>query len=548
MTVKLYVKPAEAGAFDFQFNEASLIIGRSRQSDLIVADRFLSRKHARIYKDGDQWLLEDLGSQNGSQLDGRKLKSAEPLAPGSSIRVSDSYINVVSLDGTTGESETGFDSIFIKASTFLEESVEDILEAESASRRYVDRLKLLNEVHQALAESISRDGLLELILEKVFAYLQPEEATIFLKKDDNTLYSAATRSLPGRVHTSFQSSHLAEEVIEKGMAALVLDVDQDDRFSNAQSIISSGVRSLVAAPLIGSDSPPLGMIVMSSRWAVRQFTEEDLALLVSLACVATLRLRNLALAEEAAQRRRLEEELSLARRIQKALLPSALSSPENYSIYAENTPSRGVSGDLYKIQERLGESGRELVLFLADVSGKGMSASLLTASLEALCAGPIEDGLSPVHICDKLSKMLYKRTPRERYATAFLAVLEPQTGVVNYTNAGHNPAFVVRVDNEVESLELTGLPLGLLPGETYTSGKIALAAGDLLVIYTDGVTEAANKENEEYGTNRLMRRCLLHRHEPLSDLAGAIKFDLERFAGKNAFSDDRTLILLRRDR
>ncbi len=113
MTVKLYVKPAEAGAFDFQFNETSLIIGRSRQSDLIVADRFLSRKHARIYKDGDQWLLEDLGSQNGSQLDGRKLKSAEPLSPGSSIRVSDSYINVVSLDGTTGESETGFDSIFI---------------------------------------------------------------------------------------------------------------------------------------------------------------------------------------------------------------------------------------------------------------------------------------------------------------------------------------------------------------------------------------------------------------------------------------------------
>jgi len=548
MSVKLYIKPAESSPFDFEFSTNSLVIGRSRQCDLIVADRFLSRKHARIFKEGDRWHFEDLGSQNGSQLNGRSSKGAEPLEPGSHIQVSDSYINVVSIDGRGEPVKHRMDSIFIEAATILDRDVDELLGVESSSRRYVDHLKLLNEVHQALAESITKDALLKMILEKVFVYLQPEEACIFLKDEEGALHSAAHKNLPGRIHAFFESKRLAEEVAGKGMAALVHDVNQDERFSAADSIIASGVRSLVAAPLLGSDSQTLGMIVMSSRWAVRQFTEEDLALLVSLASVATLRIRNIDLAEEAAQSRRLEEELALARHIQKALLPRDLPNTDNFSIFAENHPSRGVSGDLYQVLERLLDGQRELVFFLADVSGKGMSASLLTASLEALSSGPIEDGLPPQSIFNKLSKMLYRRTPPERYATAFLAILNPQTGRVQYTNAGHNPALLIRTGDQVEPLGLTGVPLGLLPGETYTAEEFVMKPGDLLAIYTDGITEASNADEEEFGVERLQKRCILHRHEPLEDLAGAIKFDLERFAGQKSFTDDRTLILLRRNR
>lgn len=293
------------------------------------------------------------------------------------------------------------------------------LGGEEEVRRYAERLKLINDVHRSLGQSIELGELLKLILERVFDHLQPEQGAIFLKRDGE-LELAATRSLPGVDGDFVTSRSLQREVAEKGMAALVLDVESDERFASAQSILFSGIQSLVAAPLLDAEGP-LGMIALSSRVGVRKFAEEDMELLVSLASVAALCLRNVALAAEAAERHRLEQELVLGRRIQKALLPEQLPEVEGFELFAHNIPSRGVSGDYYVIVER--DEGRECVLMVADVSGKGIAASILTASLEALAAGPIDDGLPPHEICRRLSRLLHQRTPPEKYATALLAVL-----------------------------------------------------------------------------------------------------------------------------
>jgi sigma-B regulation protein RsbU (phosphoserine phosphatase) len=183
---------------------------------------------------------------------------------------------------------------------------------------------------------------------------------------------------------------------------------------------------------------------------------------------------------------------------------------------------------------------------VADVSGKGMAASLLTASLEAFAAGPIEDGLPPDEICAKLSRLLYRRTPPEKYATAVVAALGLDSGVLRYANAGHNPPLVVRAGGAVEELAATGVPIALLPAAGYEAAEIRLAPGDSLILYTDGIVEANDPDGEEYGNERLADLCRRHCHASCADLAAALDADLEAFVRGVPFADDRTLVMARR--
>ncbi|HEX7184513.1 MAG TPA: SpoIIE family protein phosphatase, partial [Thermoanaerobaculia bacterium] len=493
-------------------------------------------------------------------LNGQPVLGPMPVRPGDVIRISGSEITVhpegLPRPRTAAPVEDDLldGTVFRNASELLglqSEPPAAAVRNEAELRRYAERLKLINEVHQALGRSLSLDELLELILDRVFDHLRPDRGAILLKEPGGGLRPAASRSLARDVReegsADFKVSRsLAREVTEKGMAALVFDVSSDERFASSQSMLISGVRSLVAAPLLHPEGPEgtQGMIVLESKAGVRQFADEDLELLVSLASVAALHVRNLALVLEAAERRRLEEELALARRIQVALLPAQLPSIEGWELHGGNVPSRGVSGDYYEVVER--RDGRECVLMVADVSGKGMAASLLTVSLQALSTGPVEDGLPPDEICARLSRRLFRRTPPEKYATAFLGVLEPATGLLRYTNAGHNPPLVVRADGAVEELKPTGVPLGLLPVAPYRAGEVTLASGDLLALYTDGFVEACDPHGEEYGLERMKEVCRRHRDQGCAALAEALDQDLDSFTRGVPYADDRTIVLARR--
>jgi sigma-B regulation protein RsbU (phosphoserine phosphatase) len=307
--------------------------------------------------------------------------------------------------------------------------------------------------------------------------------------------------------------------------------------------MSAGIRSVLAAPLLAPEGA-LGMIVLASRLTSREFNEEDMELLTSLASVAALQIRNLRLAGEAAERRRLEQEVTLAREIQVALLPERLPEVEGWELHAGNLPSRGVSGDFYKVNQRL--DGSECVMLLADVSGKGIAASLLTASLEALTANLIEAGGAPDVVCSTASRLLFERTPPEKFATLFLGIVHTDSGTFSYCNAGHNPALVVRGDGSSEWLESTGMPVGMLPMGSWTAGEVELGPGDLVLLYTDGITEAENPDEEEYGNERLESVVRRWREDPLPDLLRAIDRDLNEFAAGVPFADDRTMVVIRR--
>jgi sigma-B regulation protein RsbU (phosphoserine phosphatase) len=546
LPLRLQITPAEGAPFDYSLRGDTLVVGRAMDADLTLADPFLSRRHSRFFRTGADLFVEDLGSRNGTIVNGQAIRQATRVEPGDVVKISNSVIAILApapakapepaddfLDGT----------VFRRASDLLDRQSAPAAANAADLRRYAERLKLLNEVHQALGRSLTLAELLELILDRAFDHLHPDRGAILLKETDGGYRPAASRSSLGGPEGLAFSRSLVREVAEKGMAAIVFDVQADERFAAAQSMLLSGIRSLVAAPLLDPEGS-LGLIVLESRAGVRQFSEEDLELLVSLAAVAALHLRNLALALEAAERRRLQEELALARRIQVALLPDRLPEVPGWELYGGNIPSRGVSGDYYEVVTR-GE-GRECVLMVADVAGKGMAASLLTVSLQALSAGPIEDGLPPDEICARLSRQLYRRTPPEKYATAFLGILETATGRLRYTNAGHNPPLVLRAAGTAEELGSTGVPIGLLPQATYSAGETVLGPGDVLVLYTDGLVEAADPEANEYGLDRLREVCLCGRAEACAALAEILARDLEAFARGVPFADDRTLVIARR--
>jgi serine phosphatase RsbU (regulator of sigma subunit) len=550
----LHVAPAEGEPFDLEVGDEPLVVGRAPSADVVLADRFVSRHHVRLFRQGDALLVEDLGSRNGTLVNGAAIQGPTRLGPGDVIVLSASALTVAGAGGEPApvappeplaDRPLPVGSILRSASEVLAESDSAVATAADAAAMIhsARRLRLVNEIHQALARPLDLEDLLDLILDRVFDHLRPESGAIYLRRADGDFSRAAFRSLAGVDADVPISRTLAREVADRAQAALVLDARLDARFAAAESIVASGVRSLVAAPLLDA-AGSLGLIVLSSRLHVRRFDEQDMELLTSLASAAALRIRNLELAEEAAERRRLEEELTLARRIQTALLPARLPELPGWELYAGNAPSRRVSGDYYEIFAR-GE-GRECVLMVADVAGKGVGAALLTASLAALSAGPLEEGQPPAEVCTRLSRLLYKRTPPEKYATAFLAVLEPASGGFRYANAGHNPGLLLRASGEAERLGASGPPLGLLPAAAYGEGGGALAPGDSLVLYTDGVTEAADPAGEEYGLDRLTELWRRRRGEPLAAAAKALEDALTAFVGGAPDADDRTLVVVRR--
>jgi serine phosphatase RsbU (regulator of sigma subunit) len=548
VTHKLRVVPTLGSQFEYQLQPGETLIGRSLDSDLVIRDRALSRKHAKLYYRNKKLLLEDLGSHNGTWIEGQRIQKPIELRSGTVFKVAENLIRVerdssVMETRDPGETTQTGSSLFLNAADLLANQEVATVE-DGRLPQFMERLRIVNEVHRALGGSISLDDLFELIMERIFDLLKCEEVTIFLRDEQDRLKPVASKSVSGRSERMFYSKQLIQEVLHKGMAALVHDAAIDERFNSSQSIIASGVRSILAAPLPGTDDgDTLGLIVLNSQVRVRQFSEADLELLVTLASIAALRIRNLQLGLHLVEQRRLEREVEIAREIQIRLISDKLPQHPHYDMFAVNQPSSGVSGDYYEAVER---PDGQIVLLVADVSGKGIAASLLTASLEALFAAPIEDMLPPHHVCEKVSRLMWRRTPRARYATAFMGLLNPDQDIFEYANAGHNPPLILRQNGEMGTLERTGTPIGMLPKCKYIPQSLKLASGDLILMFTDGITEAQNPEGEEYGTERLENLVRRMAHAPLEHMCREIERDVLRFTDGAALSDDRTLFVLRR--
>ena len=377
-----------------------------------------------------------------------------------------------------------------------------------------------------MARSIGLDDLLELILDHIFAQLQPERAEVFMRCDDGSYTCVASRSGPHSGLQSLYSESLFSEVGDKAMAALVTDARSDHRFAEAESLVSAGVRSMLAAPLYAPDRA-LGLIVLGSNAAVRQYSEEDLELLVTLASVAALRIHNLALTQEAAERHRLERELTIARGIQVALLPEtpargrrlpALSAPPDRRGASPATTTRSSNAPVAT------SSSWRWSMFRARGSRPPCSPAIsrrwLRFPSRTACRRTRSSTASP--------QSSTERTPPNRFATMFLGVLDAiHRRAFSFASAGHAPACLVRSSGgRVARLDRV-CPSACMPDAEYQLGEASLETGDTLLVYSDGYTEAEGPAGEEFGQDRLAEVCLEHHALEPEELADASRSALE---------------------
>ena len=351
-------------------------------------------------------------------------------------------------------------------------------------------------------------------------------------------------------------------IAASGVAEIVNDVDTDARRVTEQTTI----KALLVAPLRVGERVT-GVIALGSTMPMA-YTAAELKLLNTLALQTATAIENAQLFERTVQaarererllalqqetevaRAKLANELDLAARIQANLFPSALPTLTGYAMAAHNRPARRCGGDYYDVITTVApDGGARLLLCVADVSGKGLPASLVMSNMQATLRALLGRTASLPALADQASALLYAATTPEKYVTAAFVDLEPATGALRFVGAGHVDTLVVRADGEAVMLVSTGTPLGLLqPGLPFGESELTLGPGDVLVLYSDGVTEAQNAAEEEYGVERLLEVVRATASEPPDAMIARLLDSIDGFAGAAPQFDDITLLVLTRAR
>lgn len=532
------------------FDRPVLTMGRSSLNDVVISDKSLSRQHIRLVKDGDEILVEDLGSRNGTFVNGERLTALRPLHEGDRVTLGVCTVTVSRGSTTQVQIDPGERFDPMDATVFRAEAsalrahphrTDPNLPATQLAK-LVDSLRIVSEMTLELLHDIPVNDMLNVLLDKVFARLHPERAVILLRQGGR-LEVAIARTADGVATEEIRISQtLVSTVVEKRQGLLVIDAGDASGLAGAQSIRISGVRSILAAPM-ENGGEVVGLIYLDSRIGAAVFAEDDLRLLTSLANVVAAKIQNVALEREAADKKRMDRDFSLAREIQEKLLPEEAPILQGFELLGTNRPSREVSGDYFDFRRR---PDGKLYTVIADVVGKGVGPALLMAWLQATFSAWADQSLGLAEMVTRLSENLAARTAEGRFITAFFCLIDGVTGEIEYVNAGHNPPIIARASGADILKQIHGRPLALFP-RPYESSVEKLEPGDFLFLYTDGLSEAANAAEEEFGLERLKAFVAAHRTDPPEQFDLELNAVLEEFVGGAQFADDRTVIMIRRN-
>jgi sigma-B regulation protein RsbU (phosphoserine phosphatase) len=294
---------------------------------------------------------------------------------------------------------------------------------------------------------------------------------------------------------------------------------------------------------IRTSEETIGVVVCGARATGLAYSAADLEFGAGLIAQAAVAFENAWRLQEILEQKKLEQELAIAAGIQESLFPSKLPPLAVSDLAARNRQARQVGGDYYDALPM--ESGKHL-LCVADISGKGLPAALLMANIQATLRAIIGAHASLADLATRVNALLHANSPSNKFATAFFLVYDPETGCGTYVNCGHNDGIVLRSDGTVELLTTTGLPVGLFPRAAYEEGRVTLFSGDLLMIYSDGVTEAEDGNDQEFGMDRVIEVLQSHREQPADAIVDEMVKCIDAFAGTAPQHDDITLMVLKR--
>jgi sigma-B regulation protein RsbU (phosphoserine phosphatase) len=407
-------------------------------------------------------------------------------------------------------------------------------------RRAVEELSILNDLAVAVGTAADSHEVVHKLVDRLMRAVAAEQATVTLF-DHKLQNSAMTQVRVMASSTELPQYHMNSAFIgwmELYRKPLVInDPRKDDRFKGIDW--DASVRNVMSVPLLVK-SEMVGALTVYNKKGEGAFTEEDQRLLPIIAMQSAQIMDNARLIKENAG---MQEQVRLAWEIQRNLLPQAPPEIEGYDIAGASKPAQTVGGDYYDfIQTAAGD----WAVCLGDVSGKGLPASLLMANLQATLRGQTLVDAEVHERIERSNKLMHRSTDVEKFATLFYGVLCARDHEIAFVNAGHEAPLVFAHDGGVTRLETGGLALGVIDDFPYTQDTLTFARGDVMIIYSDGVTDATNRMAEPFGLERLTSVVRDHRDHPAAVVVGSVIAAVEDHAGGTPQLDDITVVVVKR--
>jgi sigma-B regulation protein RsbU (phosphoserine phosphatase) len=294
-------------------------------------------------------------------------------------------------------------------------------------------------------------------------------------------------------------------------------------------------------PLV-THSRLVGFLALSSKSGREDFRAEECSILMSIASQVAMAGENIMLIEENVEKRRLEAQLGIARKVQEGLLPEQLPETPGLLVAGKSRSCLEVAGDYYDV---VNIDENRTVLAIGDVSGKGAGAALLMSNLQASFRTAVDIGAGLADMVARVNNLIHRNTKADQFITFFVGVYDNAVSTFTYVNAGHNPPYVMRADNQIEELDKGGLILGAMPNMPYEQGTVALANGDLICLFTDGVSEAENAAGDMFGEDRIKQFLINNANLPVDEILHTLETEVEKFIEDVPLADDFTALLAR---
>ena len=527
-----------------------------------VAEAAVSRHHAVILEEAGDFFIQDMGSRNGTFVNGQRVSDRAPLREGDHVLICDLTFQF-HVDGPTASlagNELGEDSSLARWQEDTDEesglssvmATFDLSGSHSASWQLSAKpevkLAALIEISTNLGKTLSMREILPKILDSLFKiFVQADRGFVVMRPEpDAPFVPVAVKTRRGGEDDEVRISRtIVEQAMEGKKAILSADATRDERFNMAESISDFHIRSLICAPLLDSKEEPLGVIQVDTSNQRSRFNDEDLEVLAGVASQAAIAIDNARMHEIAVAQQALQRDLELAHRVQQALLPDAPPCVVGYHFFDYYRAANQVGGDYY---DYITLADGRFGVVVADVAGKGVSAALLMARLSSEVRFWLASEPDPAKAVVRMNDAFSRNDWQDRFVTGVLAVVDPGKNSMTIVNAGHMPPLLRHSGGTVEAIgeKEAGLPIGVVEDFQYESYTRVLDPGDFVTLFTDGISEAMNPQRELYGLKRLEEQ-VGNQAVNVSDLGQKILEDVREFVGGHPQSDDMCLACFGRE-
>jgi len=519
-------------------------------TDFCINNITISRQHAsiRVPEEALTFFMKDLGSRNGTMLNGQVVTDEVQIKEGDKVIFGNVEILVERVDKAD----------LLRASTTLADLSEEnyeksvMISIDEALRPLPKKVTDLPNVVESISELAKmivlpepKELMLRRALKLVNKLIPADRLAVLITSENEIGVNCIANVMPGKEEPGrfHLSKTIINDILTQKTAIVIDDVSSNTYFAKQQSIITSRMKSAMAVPLF-DEGKVLGILYVDSSALVHQYNDDSLRLLAIFGNIIASKLLNYELLSERQNRRIMDNELNRAANIQQHLLVKSPPEVPQYEIYPFLEQSRQVGGDLYDVA--LLPDGR-LIFMVADVSGKGMGASLLAANILAsfriMYHNAELDLMRTVRI---VSEELLKFSEVSDFATLFIGILDSKNHTIKFVNAGHNYPILVRNDGEINYLESSGVAIGAFENIVWKEEKVKAEKGDLLFVFSDGVTEATREDETLYGEERMETLVVENRKKNAEEIVRLLLADIKKFVEGAPSSDDITMLALKR--